>query len=411
MTISFSSLFEGAPPWFGITTAVVLVLVVAYFVAQLAGRLTRMAAVAAFGSTLDRDEFGRLAPPIRLVRAAVFFLVAAVLVFPAVRLMGVETELGLNPEALGRWATQSGPRLGLIVLVSYLIVRIVGMVARRIEQEVRAAGGPDALEREKRVRTLGKLVYNTVGTFVTGIALLMILRELNLDITPILTGAGIVGLAVGFGAQTLVKDVISGFFLILENQVRVGDVAAINGTGGLVEAITLRTITLRDVAGIVHVFPNGSISTLSNLSKDFSYYVIDLGIAYEEDTDRVVTVLRSVDEELRADPAYAPSILNPLEVLGVDDYGESQVTLKVRIKTLPLKQWEVGRELRRRIKKRFDAEGIEIPFRQVTLHVRNMEALVARLAPGKEAAPAERPPDRPPDSPAGGSAAGGSAAG
>ncbi len=274
-----------------------------------------------------------------------------------------------------------------------------------------AAGGPDALEREKRVRTLGKLVYNTVGTFVTGIALLMILRELNLDITPILTGAGIVGLAVGFGAQTLVKDVISGFFLILENQVRVGDVAAINGTGGLVEAITLRTITLRDVAGIVHVFPNGSISTLSNLSKDFSYYVIDLGIAYEEDTDRVVTVLRSVDEELRADPAYAPSILNPLEVLGVDDYGESQVTLKVRIKTLPLKQWEVGRELRRRIKKRFDAEGIEIPFRQVTLHVRNMEALVARLAPGKEAAPAERPPDRPPDSPAGGSAAGGSAAG
>ena len=136
-----------------------------------------------------------------------------------------------------------------------------------------------------------------------------------------LTGAGIVGLAVGFGAQTLVRDIISGFFLILEDQVRVGDVAAINGTGGLVEAINLRTIVLRDAEGTVHVFPNGAITTLANRSKDFSYYVIDLGISYREDPDRVAAVLREIGAELQADPAFGPLILEPIEILGVDAFA------------------------------------------------------------------------------------------
>jgi small conductance mechanosensitive channel len=196
----------------------------------------------------------------------------------------------------------------------------------------------------------------------------MALHELQIDITPILTSAGILGLAVGFGAQTLVKDLIAGFFLTFENQVRVGDVATINGTGGLVEAINLRTIVLRDINGAVHVFPNGSIERLSNLTKDFSYYVIDVGVTPGEDPDEVSDVLRQIGADLKADPKFGLHILEPIEILGVDAFEESQVTIKTRIKTLPLKQWEVGRELRRRIKKTFDARGIPLPTRHVALY-------------------------------------------
>ena len=207
-----------------------------------------------------------------------------------------------------------------------------------------------------------------VNTAVAAVAILMVLQELDINIMPVLTGAGIAGLAVGFGAQTLVRDVISGFFLILEDQVRVGDVASINGTGGLVEAINLRTIVLRDLSGTVHVFPNGAVQQMSNLTKDFSFYVLDMGVAYKEDTDQVVEVLKAVAEEQRQDPAYAANILGPLEVLGVDAFGDSAVTVKVRIKTVPIQQWAVGREYRRRVKKAFDARGIEIPFPHMSVY-------------------------------------------
>jgi moderate conductance mechanosensitive channel len=248
---------------------------------------------------------------------------------------------------------------------------MTSLLVSRFEHELNALTGLDALERAKRARTLGGLVTNVVTVAVSGIALLMVLQQFDLDITPVLTGAGIIGLAVGFGAQTIVRDVISGFFLILDNQVRVGDVAAINGTGGLVEAINLRTIVLRDQEGTVHVFPNGSIQTLANRSKEFSHYVVDLGISYREDPDRVADVLREVGAEMQNDPRFAPSILGPLEVLGVDAFADSAVVLKFRIKTMPLKQWEVGRELRKRIKKRFDLEGIEIPFPQRVVTMRH----------------------------------------
>jgi len=165
-----------------------------------------------------------------------------------------------------------------------------------------------------------------------------------------------------------VKDLLAGFFLTFENQIRVGDVATINGTGGLVEAINLRTIVLRDVTGAVHVFANGSIERLSNLTKDFSYYVIDVSVANNKDPDEVADLLRHIGRELQADPRYGPSILEPLEIMGVDAFDESSATLKTRIKTLPLKQWEVGREMRRRIKKTFAAKGIDIPFRHVAVY-------------------------------------------
>lgn len=171
----------------------------------------------------------------------------------------------------------------------------------------------------------------------------MILRKLEVDVTPILAGGAIVTVALGLGAQNYVRDIIGGLFLILEDQVRVGDVVNINGKGGQVESIQLRTITLRDADGTVHIFPNGSISAISNMTKNFSYYVIDLGIAYEENADRVMALIKEIGAELEKDPKYSEKILAPLEMMGVDAFAESAVIIKFRIKTVPLEQWSVGR--------------------------------------------------------------------
>jgi small conductance mechanosensitive channel len=255
-------------------------------------------------------------------------------------------------------------------VLAYALIRTTGLLVSRFEHELNTGTTIDALERAKRARTLGSVVNKGATVLIVSVAVLMALREFEVYLAPVLTGAGIVGLAVGFGAQTLVRDIISGFFLILEDQVRVGDVAAINGTGGLVEAINLRTIVLRDAEGTVHVFPNGNIQTLANRSKDFSYYVIDLDISYREDPARVARVLREISEEMRADPKYAPWILEPLEINGIDAFREWSMILKMRIKTMPLKQWEVGREFRWRIRKRFEEEGIAIPFPERVVTVR-----------------------------------------
>ena len=238
---------------------------------------------------------------------------------------------------------------------------------RNAEHEIAEGDDPRRYERRKRLHTVGATSRRFFSILIWSAAGLMVLRELDVDITPVLTGAGIIGLAVGFGAQTLVKDIISGLFLIAEDQVRLGDAAEINGIGGAVEEINLRTIVLRDHEGVVHHISNGEIRTLANKSKDFSYYVIDIGVGYDDDTDRIVEVVRDAARELMQDPAFASSILEPLEVIGVDAFKASEVTLRFRIKTLPLKQWEVGRELRRRIKKAFDANGITIPAPQMTV--------------------------------------------
>ena len=254
----------------------------------------------------------------------------------------------------------SGLRILLVALLAYLLVRAIATSTARLEAQVLSGGGPDRVEHVKRARTLGRLVKNALTALVLGVATLTILRELNVDIMPLLTGAGIVGLAVGFGAQTLVKDLISGVFLILDDNVRVGDVARINGTGGLVEAINLRTIVLRDHEGTVHVFPNGGITTLSNLTKDFAYAVVDVGVGYAEDADRVVDVLRAVGAEVAADPAIAPNVLAPVEVQAIEALANGQMTVRLRLKARPQTQWDIGRELRRRIKKTFDAQGIQL---------------------------------------------------
>jgi moderate conductance mechanosensitive channel len=217
-------------------------------------------------------------------------------------------------------------------------------------------------EAVKRAETLTHLIRQALLIGLWGIVALVILKEIGIEIGPILASAGVLGLAVGFGAQNLVRDVISGFFFILEDQVRVGDVAVVNGTGGLVEQINFRTIVIRDLEGVVHVFPNGTITTLSNRTKTWSGYVFDLGVAYKEDTDRVVKVIMRVGEELKGDETYGPFMIDPLEIFGVEKLDDSAVIIRGRIKTKPLQQWFVGREFLRRIKYAFDAHGIEIPF-------------------------------------------------
>ena len=263
-------------------------------------------------------------------------------------------------------------RLLLIGTVAYVGIRALRFGLHRLETFLLATRQDEERNRlatEKRVKTLTGLLGTICLTLVWVVATVMSLDQIGLDITPILASAGIAGLAVGFGAQNLVRDVINGFFMILENQVRVGDVAVVNGTGGLVEAISFRTITLRDLAGTVHIFPNGTVTTLANMSKDWSYYVMNIGVAYKEDTDRVASVMKEVGKDLQTDPEIGPNILEPIEILGVDDFGESEVVIKARLKTLPIKQWMVGREYRRRLKKAFDQQGIEIPFPHRTLYM------------------------------------------
>jgi moderate conductance mechanosensitive channel len=376
-------LFDAPADWRLVVAAILPTLVIAWLGARLARRLT-----AAGMRRLLPDAFTTASPsvrrPLRLVWTAVFILLVGLLLFPAFQLAGLRPRTGVHLGTLSAWAFTSGLKVILIVIVAYALIRTTGLLVTRFEHEVSAGTTLDALERAKRARTLGAVISKGATVVVGGIATLMVLREFRVDIAPVLTGAGIVGLAVGFGAQTLVRDVISGFFLILEDQVRVGDVAAINGVGGLVEELNLRTIVLRDGEGTVHVFPNGAITTLANRSKDFSYYVVDLGISYREDPDRVMQVLRELGAELQADPKYGAFILEPIEILGVDAFADWSVTLKFRIKTVAQKQWEVGRELRKRIKKRFDERGIEIPFPERIVTVREEDKGDDR--PGRQAA-------------------------
>ena len=340
--------------------------------ALIVARIATGAAARAIQALL-RDTLARSSPlvrgPLRLIGLATFVLTMLVLLFPAFELAGLHPRTGLHLRTLSTWAFDSGPKTLLIAAVAFLTVRTVAIAVKRFEHDVNFGTGLDALERAKRARTLGTVLTNITTAVVLIVATLMILNEFGVNTSAAVTGAGVVGVALGFGAQTLVRDLIGGFFLILENQVRVGDVVAINGIGGLVEAINLRTTILRDEEGTVHVIPNGAINTLANRSMHFSFYVVNLPLAYGVDTDTVSAILREVGEELQHDDAYMPFILEPLEVIGVDAFEETAVRLKARIKTAPLKQWFVGRELRRRLKKKLEQSGVELWSPQKTVAV------------------------------------------
>lgn len=261
------------------------------------------------------------------------------------------------------WALTAGPRILLILLLTLLALRLLGWGCKQLaKRAARMSGGGSGREQEKRVETLVGIVKTAGAVAVWAVAGMLLLMQVGVNVAPLIAGAGIVGLAVGFGAQDLVRDVITGFFMLLENHVRKGDVAIINGTGGLVENIGLRTIVLRDLSGTVHVFQNGKIQTVANMTKEWSAIVLDVGVAYKEDTDRVVAVMQEVAADLEGDAEFTSKFLQPMEVFGVDSFGDSALMLKARIKTQPGEQWAVGREYRRRLKKAFDERSIEIPL-------------------------------------------------
>jgi moderate conductance mechanosensitive channel len=367
-----------ATDWRAILSALIPTLALAVIAAYVARRAAERLLRTAVGDHVTVSS-PAVRGPLRFIALATFVLTAALLVRPAFELVGLKLRTGVSLETLATWGFDNGLIVLSVVVLAYILIRAMALVVRRFEYHVSQGTTLDALERAKRARTLGSLVQRVSSVTISLSALLIILDQFGLNIAPVLTGAGIAGLALGFGAQTLVRDVISGFFLILEDQVRVGDVAAINGVGGLVEQINLRTIVLRDEEGAVHVFPNGAITTLSNRSKDFSYYVITLALPYTEHTDRIVQILRDVGDGLQKDPRFSPFILEPIEILGIDGFTDWSMQLKLRIKTVPLKQWEVGRELRKRIRVAFDQAGVRVPY----------PAMTAVAAEGREPPPTQ----------------------
>ncbi len=218
-----------------------------------------------------------------------------------------------------------------------------------------------------RARTLVSIASNGLVVVMFLIAAFWGLSILGVDTGPLLAGAGIVGLAIGFGSQKLIQDLITGLFILSGDTVRIGDVVAVGGHAGVVEAMSMRTITLRSYDGNLHVVPYSSIDTITNMTKDFSFWVMDIAIAYKEDVDRVMEVLRELDAEMRQDPDFRTAMMAPIEIAGLDRFGDSAVIIKARLKTRPGSQWQVGREFQRRLKKRFDELGIEIPFPHRTL--------------------------------------------
>jgi small-conductance mechanosensitive channel len=270
------------------------------------------------------------------------------------------------------WIIQEFPGLIILVFILFVLLRTFNYSFNRLKKTMikRAELNEtvDTGEAIKRINTLTGIVHATVKIIIMTVFVIMILPKFKINIAPILASAGILGLAIGFGAQELVRDYISGFFIILENQLRAGDVGIINGTGGLVEKIELRTITLRDFSGVVHVIQNGKINTLANMTKDWSAMVFDIGVAYKENVDQVIEIMKQVGEELQNDEQFGPNIIEPIEVFGLDKFADSALVIKARLKTKPITQWTTGREYRRRLKIAFDKQNIEIPFPHQTIY-------------------------------------------
>jgi small conductance mechanosensitive channel len=265
------------------------------------------------------------------------------------------------------WTLTSGIQLVIIIILAYAGLKVAKSVSTRFVKAL--SRRQEDIEFQKRTETLGSVIRHILTVLILIVASMMALKELGIEIGPILAAAGIVGLAVGFGAQNLVQDVISGFFILLEDQIRVGDVVKVGETGGLVEKVNLRMTILRDLSGNVHYIRNGNIDIVTNMTKEYSRYVFEIGVAYREDVDHVIEVVRQIDEDLRGDPEFSADILEPIEILGLDQFADSAIIIKARYKTLPVQQWRVGREFNRRMKKKFDELNIEIPFPHMTVYM------------------------------------------
>lgn len=307
------------------------------------------------------------------------FLVAAV--FGVAATLGILSVLGSNIDpainflknagaTTGSWFASDGLRIGMILFLSWIATRIAKRVIPRALSSIMLgqASIADRDEVMKRSQTLSSVFVGVAVSLIYVSALFMVLTELSVPIGPVLGGFGIAGIAVGFGAQYLVRDLIAGIFILAENQYRTGDVVTIAGISGLVESINLRRTVLRDLDGQVHVIPNGEITVASNKTKYWSRVHLDIGVAYKEDVDRVIAVLNEIGDEIAADPYYGLMLITPPQVLRLNSLDDSAVTFKMLGDCKPMKQWELMGEMRRRIKIRFDAEGIEIPFPHQTVY-------------------------------------------
>lgn len=272
----------------------------------------------------------------------------------------------------GDWALEVFPQIIVILVLALIGMRLLSITVSRskkiMSRQIEKNPHIDTAEGEKRVETLAGIIHSLLKITLLTIVFMLILRAFGIDIGPLIAGAGVIGLAISFGARELVADFIAGFFLLLENQVRAGDVAIVNGTGGLVERVGLRTIVLRDVSGVVHIFQNGKINSLSNMTKEWSAMVFNIGVAYKEDVDYVMQVMQEVGDELSNDPEWREKIIDTIEINGLDDFAASSIVIRARYRTKPLMQWAVGREYRRRLKKKFDELDIEIPFPHQTIY-------------------------------------------
>jgi small conductance mechanosensitive channel len=297
----------------------------------------------------------------RLIRALTLlaFLLAGLAAMSLVlRLFEIDEPVWSLRE-IRHWLLGSGIRIVLIVVAAVVVTRAANLVIEHLQLNLARRHAPTDLEWQRRASTLSSILTSVITVTVAFVAVLMLLRELAIDVVPILTGAGIAGLAIGFGAQNLVRDVISGFFLILEDQVRIGDLARINNVTGRVEQINLRTIVLRDNEGAVQVFPNGTITALANLSKQYAFALVDVRVAYSENFERVFGTMREVGAAMEQDAVWGGQVLAPLEVIGVESLEGGTATVRVRFKTLPLHQREVANELRRRLMGAFVGRGIK----------------------------------------------------
>lgn len=294
---------------------------------------------------------------------------------------------------------KSGLTIVLVLTGAYVLWEFTNHVLHRHLASLELSADWD-----RRLKTVLPLLRNAIMVILSVLTLLIVLSELGINIAPLLAGAGIVGLAIGFGAQTLVKDLLTGFFVLLENTINIGDWVLLGGHDGQVEGLTIRHVTVRDIYGNLHTVPWSSVVTITNQTREFGYAVVEVGFAYRENIDEVIEVVREVAGEMRRDPELSPDILSELQILGLIELGDSAVVVRTRFKTAPFSRWRLERDFRRRIKNRFDELGIEIPFPHQTVYFgenKQKQAPPARVEIHRESG--RLPPSDPETSKKGGS--------
>jgi len=270
-------------------------------------------------------------------------------------------------ETLKNWTLTTGIKIIFVVILTLILIKVIKVTSNRLSSMLQKKKADE--ESEKRAKTLTSVIQNFLIILVLIVSAITVIGQLGIEIAPLLATAGIAGIAIGFAGQSLFKDIINGFFLLLWDQIRVNDYVQISEKRGMVEMINLKMTMLRDFNGNVHYIPNGTIDIVTNMTKDYSRYLFEIGVAYREDVDEVIEVIKEIDRGLREDPGFKEDILEPIEIFGLDKFADSALIIKARTTTKPLKQWRIAREFNRRLKKKFDEMGIEIPFPHRTLYI------------------------------------------